>query len=77
MKVLKFFCMVLKIVVLVGVLALLVPASAYFVVKVNARNKNFVNVSNVPYNKVGLVLGTSPTMPSGRPNYFFPPRKDK
>lgn len=74
MKVLKFFCKVLKIAVLVGVLALLVPASAYLVVKVNARNKNFVNVSNVPYNKVGLVLGTSPTMPSGKPNYFFTTR---
>lgn len=70
----KFFYEVLKIALLAGVLLLLVPAMAYFLVKVNARNKNFVNVSNVPYNKVGLVLGTSPTMPSGKPNYFFTTR---
>lgn len=61
-----------KLAVMAGAVALM----AYGVVKLNARNKNFVNAGNVPYNKVGLVLGTSPKMPSGRPNFFFTSRID-
>lgn len=61
-----------KLAVMAGAVALM----AYGVVKLNARNKNFVNAGNVPYNKVGLVLGTSPKMPSGRPNFFFISRID-
>ena len=57
-------------------LAAMVPVVAYMAVKVNARHKNFVNTANVPYNKVGLVLGTSPKMPSGKPNFFFTSRID-
>ena len=65
-----------KIVVLLCVLAAMVPLGAYMAVKVNARHKNFVSTANVPYNKVGLVLGTSPKMPSGKPNFFFTSRID-
>ena len=57
-------------------LAALIPVGAYLLVKVNARHKNFVSTENVPYNKVGLVLGTSPKMPSGKPNFFFTSRID-
>ena len=65
-----------KILVLLCVLAPMLPIGAYLIVKVNARHKNFINTDNVPYNKVGLVLGTSPKMPSGKPNYFFTTRID-
>ena len=65
-----------KIFVLLCVLAPMLPIGAYLIVKVNARHKNFINTDNVPYNKVGLVLGTSPKMPSGKPNYFFTTRID-
>lgn len=61
-----------KLAVMAGAVALM----TYGVVKLNARNKNFVNAGNVPYNKVGLVLGTSPKIPSGRPNFFFTSRID-
>lgn len=67
---------VFKMLVLLCFLALLLPLGAYMAVKVNARHKNFVSTANVPYNKVGLVLGTSPKMPSGKPNFFFTSRID-
>lgn len=57
-----------------ALLAMTLVAAAYFAVKLNARNKNFVSTDNVPYNKVGLLLGTSPKMPSGKPNFFFTSR---
>lgn len=65
---------ILKIIVLLAVLCAAVAVCAYLVVKVNARGKNFVETANVPYNKVALVLGTSPKMPSGKPNFFFTSR---
>ena len=68
--------MLIRTVIVLCFLAAMVPVGAYMAVKVNARHKNFVNAANVPYNKVGLVLGTSPKMPSGKPNFFFTSRID-
>jgi SanA protein len=65
---------VIKLLFLLCFLAAMVPVGAYMAVKVNARHKNFANTENVPYNKVGLVLGTSPKMPSGKPNFYFTSR---
>lgn len=65
---------ILKIIILLAVLCAAAAVCAYLVVKVNARGKNFVETANVPYNKVALVLGTSPKMPSGKPNFFFTSR---
>ncbi len=36
-----------------------------------AVKRVFENVMDIPYNKVGLLLGTSPTLSNGRPNYYF------
>ena len=72
----KGFFRFIKTVILLCFLAAMVPLGAYMAVKVNARHKNFVSTANVPYNKVGLVLGTSPKMPSGKPNFFFTSRID-
>lgn len=69
----KLFKMI-KALILLCIWVTMVPVGAYIVVKVNARHKNFVNTVNVPYNKVGLVLGTSPKMPSGKPNFYFTSR---
>lgn len=66
----------MKIIILLAVLCSSVPICAYLVVKLNARGKNFVETTNVPYHKVALVLGTSPKMPSGRPNFYFTSRID-
>ena len=72
--VVRRFLNMVKVLFLLCFVAAMVPVGAYLIVKVNARHKNFVNAVNVPYNKVGLVLGTSPKMPSGKPNFYFTSR---
>ncbi len=37
----------------------------------NASSKLYNNVEEIPYRKVGLVLGTHPFTPWGTPNYYF------
>ncbi len=37
----------------------------------NANGKTFDNVSEMPYNKVGLLLATSPITPGGAHNFYF------
>lgn len=41
------------------------------VVTANSRGKTFDNASDIPYNKVGLLLATSPITPGGAHNYYF------
>lgn len=43
----------------------------YLVVSVNANDKTFNLIDNIPQNKVGLLLGTSPVTPQGGHNYYF------
>lgn len=43
----------------------------YLVVSVNAHDKTFNLIDNIPQNKVGLLLGTSPVTPQGGHNYYF------
>lgn len=45
--------------------------SCYIVVLVNANSKIYNTVEDIPYNKVGLLLGTSPVTPQGEYNYYF------
>lgn len=53
---------------------LIVVLSCYLTVSINAKGKVFDNVQNIPYNEVGLLLGTSPVTPSGEHNYYFDER---
>lgn len=57
---------ILALFILVSVIGL-----CYLIVKYNANNKTFDNVSCIPQNKVGLLLGTSPVTPQGEHNYYF------
>lgn len=43
----------------------------YIVVSGNANGKTYEMAKEVPYNKVGLLLGTSPITPQGEHNYYF------
>lgn len=52
--------------ILIGMIGL-----CYLIIKYNAYNKTFDNVSCIPQNKVGLLLGTSPVTPQGEHNYYF------
>lgn len=43
----------------------------FLIVSINANNKTFNRIDNIPQNKVGLLLGTSPVTPHGEHNYYF------
>ena len=43
----------------------------YIVVSGNANGKTYEMAKEVQYNKVGLLLGTSPITPQGEHNYYF------
>lgn len=43
----------------------------YLIVSVNANEKTFNLIDNIPQNKVGLLLGTSPVTPQGGHNYYL------
>lgn len=45
--------------------------SCYIVVSINANGKIYNTVEEIPYNKVGLLLGTSPVTPQGEHNYYY------
>lgn len=56
----------------VVVLALAVlMASCYVIVSSNASDRIFDEVKDIPHNKVGLLLATSPITPSGAHNFYF------
>ena len=63
----KLFKIGLKLTTLV--LVILFISSAY--VEVIAWNKTYNETSEIPYNKVGLVLGTSKYLMDGRINLFY------
>ena len=55
-------------------LVTIVPLSCYMLVSINARGKTFNDVQDIPYNKAGLLLGTSPITSKGEHNYYFDER---
>lgn len=48
--------------------------SCYLLVSINAKGKTFNDVQSIPYNEVGLLLGTSPMTSNGEHNYYFDER---
>lgn len=50
---------------------LIVILTCNWIVSYNAKSKIFDNIEDIPYNKVGLLLGTSPITPEGEHNYYF------
>lgn len=43
----------------------------HYIVVVNASGKTYDNVEEIPHNKVGLLLATSPITPGGAHNYYY------
>lgn len=43
----------------------------YVIISINANDKTYDSIKAIPYNKVGLLLGTSPVTPQGEHNYYF------
>ena len=53
---------------------LIAVLSCYLLVSINAKGKTFNDVQSIPYNEVGLLLGTSPVTSNGEHNYYFDER---
>ena len=45
--------------------------SCYLIVSFNASDRIFDDINNIPRNKVGLLLATSPITPRGAHNFYF------
>lgn len=55
----------------VGFLILCVIAACYLMVMSNARGRTYDDVGEIPHNKVGLLLATSPFTAGGARNFYF------
>ena len=53
---------------------LIVILSCYLLVSANAKGKTFNDIQGIPFNEVGLLLGTSPVTSNGEHNYYFDER---
>lgn len=63
--------------IFIGIFLIIVlPILAYSVVAFKASKRIYDDVTSVPYNEVGMVLGTGPTTVTGRPNSYFIYRLD-
>ena len=67
--------MFLSILIIAGILILILLIS-YFIVVLNARGRTFDKVEDIPHNKVGVFLATSPYTASGVRNSSFDKRID-
>ena len=54
-----------------SILIILLIASANYAIEKNAKGKLYAKVSNIPKNKVGLVLGTTKYLQNGNVNLYF------
>ena len=45
--------------------------TSHYIVVWNASGKTYDNVEDIPHNKVGLLLATSPITPGGAHNFYF------
>lgn len=45
--------------------------ACYTIISINANDKTYDSIKAISYNKVGLLLGTSPITPQGEHNYYF------
>ena len=55
----------------IGVIMIICLSITYGIVSSNASGRTFDNVNEIPNNKVGLLLATSPITPGGAHNYYF------
>lgn len=68
----RLFLLGIAIVLLVGI----VIGFCNLSVSNSAKNRTYNTVADIPYRKVGVVLGTTPRTKSGSENYFFKARME-
>lgn len=50
---------------------LIMIVGCYSIVWYNSIEKTFDNVEDIPFNEIGLLLGTSPRVAGGAPNFYY------
>lgn len=63
--------LLILIILLIGVIGF-----SYFSIEYATKDRVYSSIKEIPYNRVGVVLGTSRTLRSGVPNPFFEYRMD-
>lgn len=58
-------------IVCIALVSLAVLVVSYKSVENATKEHVYGNTDEIPYNKIGLLLGTNPIGPSGGPNYYF------
>ena len=56
---------------MMATLIILLPLLSYIVVTYKTADRIYENVTDIPYNDVGMVLGTGPTTITGKVNSYF------
>ncbi len=59
------------ILVLGGIFVFILILVCYLLVMINSTDKTYDNAAEIPYNKVGLLLATSPITSGGSHNFYF------
>lgn len=67
----KYWKKTVLIVLILAALAFLIPFISYKAVESKTEERLYTNTDDIPYNRVGLVLGTNPKVKSGKDNFYF------
>ena len=62
---------IISIVTALVIIVTILPPTSYIIVKKRTDSRIFDNTEEIPYNRVGLLLGTNPTLKNGKQNYYF------
>ncbi len=62
---------IIKTIAWLAVACLALIATCDIAVKATAHGRTYDNVSDIPHNRVGLLLGTNSTTPRGTHNYYY------
>jgi Uncharacterized membrane protein len=63
-------------VIIIAIIIVFISTICHTIVKKSVSDKMYNNLAEIPYNKVGLLLGTAPITPQGEHNYYFDYRID-
>ena len=67
----SFFRLVLRLGLICAFAVLAIVGLCNLIVIQSARGRTYSDVEKIPYNKVGLVLGTTPKLINGNDNYYY------
>lgn len=61
----------ITVLLIILTLTVATPVACYMIVKHSTRERIYNDIDKIPTNRVGLLLGTSPWVKSGKKNYYF------